>query len=56
MKKSTKKESETKREANITDIIKDWNENSETFKNMVPNMNFNDFLAYCTEKFTILPK
>lgn len=50
MKKSIKKE------ANITDLIKDWNENNEYFKGMVPNMNFNDFLAYCIEKFIIIPK
>ncbi len=56
MKKLNKKESDRKPEANITDIIKDWTQNSETFKTMVPNMSFNDLLLYCTEKFTILPK
>ncbi|WP_155715442.1 hypothetical protein [Clostridium beijerinckii] len=56
MKKSNKKESSEKPEVNITDIIKDWTQNSEIFKTMVPNMSFNDLLLYCIEKFTILPK
>jgi len=54
VKKSIKK-SDSKREVTISFLLEDWLKNSEMFKN-IPNFNFNEYLIYCTDKYTILPK
>ena len=54
MKKSSKNVSK-KEEVLIADLIEDWNKNSEIFKTM-SNINFNEYLIYCANKYTILPR
>jgi len=48
-----------KEEAKMTDILNDWNDQTENeFTAMIKIMNltFNDYLIFIAEKYTILPK
>lgn len=56
MKKATKKE-DSKCVMWISDIIRDWNENHEAYSKLFnTTLDFNEFLVFCAEKYTILPK
>jgi hypothetical protein len=57
MKNKSNKKEINKSEADISFIIKDWNENHEEYSKMFNvNLDFNEFLKFCIDKYTIIPK
>jgi len=56
MEKSVKTE-EIIYKAKLTDIMKDWNENKEKYSKLLNiTLDFNEFLKFCIDKYTLLPE